>query len=85
MKKPQLTVNFEDLNLTITKNREDWEKELHKYVLANCYESSAYSDNTLSDFLMYGFKGYQNMTDEELAKEIVYELESVYDTVEEAI
>jgi len=79
MKNNQLTVDFKDLNLTVTKNRDEWIKELHKYVLAYCYESCAYNDNTLSDFLMHGFKGYKNMTDEELAEEIVYELESVYD------
>ena len=74
-----ITINFEDLDLIITKTREEWIKELHKYVLANCYESSIYNDNTLSDFLMYGFKGFSKMTDNELREEIIHELESVYD------
>jgi len=82
MKNQKLTVNFKDLNLTITKNREEWIKELHKHHLSNCYESTAYSDNTLSDFLMYGFKGFINMTNEELIEEILYSLESLYDAEE---
>ena len=75
-----LTVNFKDLNLTRVKTKEEWIKELHSHCLAECAESCAYNDNTLSDFLMYGFKGFANMTDQELIEEIIYALESKYDT-----
>jgi hypothetical protein len=78
----KITVDFEDLNLTITKTRDQWVKELHEYCLAECAESCAYNDNTLSDFLMNGFKGFANMNDEELTEEIIYALESKYDTLE---
>jgi hypothetical protein len=39
-------------------------------VLANCVEDTAYNDNTIYDLLRYGFKGYVNMTEEELNHEI---------------
>jgi hypothetical protein len=39
-------------------------------VLTNCVEDTAYNDNTIYDLLRYGFKGYVNMTEEELNHEI---------------
>lgn len=82
MKNQQITVIFKDLNnLTITKSRASWIAELHKYCLAQCYESCAYNDNTLSDFLLHGFKGFENMSEKELKDEILYNLESEYDKV----
>lgn len=39
-------------------------------VLASCAEDTEYNDNTLYDLLRFGFKGYVNMTAEELNHEI---------------
>jgi hypothetical protein len=39
-------------------------------VLASCAENTEYNDNTIYDLLRYGFKGYVNMTEEELNHEI---------------
>lgn len=36
--------------------------------LDNCYLDSEYGQNTLNDILLYGFKGLNNMTDNELTE-----------------
>lgn len=38
-------------------------------IIANCQNDSAYNDNTLYDILRYGFKGLENMSQEELQAE----------------
>jgi len=37
--------------------------------LENCQNDSAYNDNTLYDFILFGFKGLSNMTEAELLNE----------------
>jgi hypothetical protein len=37
--------------------------------LENCQDDSCYNDNTLHDFILFGFKGLSNMTIEELKTE----------------
>jgi hypothetical protein len=37
--------------------------------LDNCYNDSAYNDNTLHDLILFGFKGLSNMTESELKHE----------------
>ena len=36
--------------------------------LNNCQSDTSYNDNTLHDFLLYGFKGLNNMTESELSE-----------------
>jgi hypothetical protein len=36
--------------------------------LENCQNDSVYNDNTLHDFLLYGFKGLNNMNEQELSE-----------------
>lgn len=84
MKSKNLTVNFKDLNLTITKTREEWIDEITNHMLELAYHDGEFANGLLDDLLRGGFKGYWAMTDEELTDEIIHELESVYDTVEAA-
>jgi hypothetical protein len=50
--------------------REEIISKLLNTVITNCQNFSDYNDNTLHDFLMFGFKGLTNMTDEELQTEL---------------
>ena len=84
MKSKNLTVVFKDLNnLSITKTREKWVDEITEYQLELAYLDGEYANGLLDDLLRCGFKGYWDMTDEELTQEIIQELESRYDTGEE--
>jgi hypothetical protein len=49
------------------------EKTIEKLIELNldlCYNDSAVNDGMLHDLLVYGFKGFENMTNEELAEEL---------------
>lgn len=49
------------------------EKTIQKLIKLNldlCYNDSAVNDGMLHDLLVYGFKGFENMTNEELAAEL---------------
>ena len=72
----KLTATF-DTNV-ISKTRKAWIKELLDDVIMHNQDDGAYSDNTVHDFYMYGFKGIENMTDEELLIEIQNTLEYKY-------
>lgn len=51
------------------------EKTIEKLIKLNlelCYNDSAVNDGMLHDLLVYGFKGFDNMTDVELKKELDY-------------
>jgi hypothetical protein len=51
------------------------EKIIHKLIELNlelCYNDSSVNDGMLHDLLVYGFKGFENMTDAELKKELDY-------------
>ncbi len=75
-----LTVIFKDLNnLTKTKTRQAWINELTDYTLNLALLDDDYSSGVLEEFLRTGFKGFDNMTDEELTAEIVEHLEYKYD------
>lgn len=81
MKNQQITVIFKDLNnLTKTKTRESWIDELTEYTLDLAYLDGEYANGILDDFLRGGFKGYCNMTDEEIIAEVIEHLEYKYDT-----
>lgn len=81
MKNQKITVIFKDLNnLTKTKTRESWINELTEYTLNLAYLDSEYANGLLDDFLRGGFKGYCNMTDEEIITEVIEHLEYKYDT-----
>jgi hypothetical protein len=74
-----LTINFQNLNLTITKTRNEWIDELAEYTLDLAYHDGEYANGILDDFLRSGFKGFHNMTNDELAADIVENLEFKYD------
>jgi hypothetical protein len=82
MKNQKLTVNFKDLNLTITKNREEWIDEITNHMLELAYHDGEFANGLLDDLLRGGFKGYWAMTEQELIEEIIVQLESIYDTEE---
>lgn len=49
------------------------EKTIEKLIKLNlelCYNDSSVNDGMLHDLLVYGFKGFENMTEEELAVEL---------------
>lgn len=49
------------------------EKTIQKLIKLNldlCYNDSSVNDGMLHDLLVYGFKGFENMTEEELAIEL---------------
>jgi hypothetical protein len=51
------------------------EKVIAKLIKLNldlCYNDSAVNDGMLHDLLVYGFKGFEHMTNEELAEELKY-------------
>jgi hypothetical protein len=51
------------------------EKTIEKLIKLNlelCYNDSAVNDGMLHDLLVYGFKGFEHMTNEELATELQY-------------
>ena len=51
------------------------EKTIEKLIKLNldlCYKESAVNDCMLHDLLVYGFKGFEYMTNEELAQELKY-------------
>ena len=39
-------------------------------IIDNCQNDTSYNDNTLYDFIMYGFKGLNNMSISELKDEL---------------
>jgi len=82
MKNKKLTVNFKDLNLIISKSKEDWINELTDHMLELAYHDGEFANGLLDDLLRGGFKGYWAMTEQELIEERVIQLESIYDTVE---
>jgi hypothetical protein len=80
MKTKKLTVIFKDLNnLTKTKTRDEWIEELTEYTLDLAYLDGEFANGILDDFLRGGFKGYYNMTEQELIDEIIEHLEYKYD------
>ena len=82
MKNTKITVNFKNLDKTITKTREEWIDELADYTLNLAYLDGEYANGILDDFLRGGFKGFYNMTNKELTEEIIEHLEYKYDTEE---
>lgn len=49
------------------------EKTIQKLIKLNlelCYNDSSVNDGMLHDLLVYGFKGFDNMTESELSKEL---------------
>ena len=51
------------------------EKTIAKLIKLNlelCYNDSSVNDGMLHDLLVYGFKGFENMTNKELADELQY-------------
>lgn len=49
------------------------EKTIQKLIKLNlelCYNDSSVNDGMLHDLLVYGFKGFDNMTETELAEEL---------------
>jgi len=51
-------------------NKEQMVKEICNSIIANCQDDTSYNDNTLYDFIMYGFKGLNNMSEDELKDEL---------------
>lgn len=80
----KLTVNFKDLDLSITKSKKEWIDELTEYTLNLAYQDGEFANGILDDFLRGGFKGFLNMTDSELIDEIIEQLEFKYDMENEA-
>jgi hypothetical protein len=80
MKKQTITVIFKDLNnLTIKKDRSEWINELTEYTLNLALLDDDYSSGILDEFLRSGFKGYDNMTENEIISEVIEHLEYKYD------
>ena len=73
-----ITINFND-GVTVSKTRQEWIDELLENALALCQSDSTYNDNTIYDLLLGGCKGYINMTDEEISKEVYNQLEYLYE------
>jgi hypothetical protein len=76
-----ITIEFND-DVIVSKTRQEWIDELLENDLALCQSDSTYNDNTISDLLLGGCKGYVNMTDEEISKEVYNQLEYLYDESE---
>jgi hypothetical protein len=51
-------------------NKEEIIKELIELNFSMCQNSMEVNDGVIYDLLMYGFKGYKNMSIEELQKEL---------------
>lgn len=51
-------------------NREELIKELIELNFSMCQNSMEFNDGVIYDLLTYGFKGYNNMSMEELQKEL---------------
>jgi hypothetical protein len=51
-------------------NKEQMVKEICNLIIDNCQDDTSYNDNTLYDFIMYGFKGLNNMSEDELKDEL---------------
>jgi hypothetical protein len=51
-------------------NREEIINELIELNFSMCQNSMEVNDGVIFDLLMYGFKGYENMSMEELQKEL---------------
>ena len=80
MKKQTITVIFKDLNnLTIKKDRSEWINELTEYTLNLALLDDDYSSGILDEFLRSGFKGYDNMTENEIISEVIEHFEYKYD------
>ncbi len=80
MKKQTITVIFKDLNnLTIKKERSEWINELTEYTLNLALLDDDYSNGVLEEFLRSGFKGFDNMTENEIISEVIEHLEYKYD------
>lgn len=65
--------------VTVTKTREEWIDELTEYNLELAYMDGEFANGLLDDLLRGGFKGFWNMTDEELIQQIKDDLDSKYD------
>ena len=76
-----ITIEFND-DVTVSKTRQEWIDELLENDLALCQSDSTYNDNTIYDLLLGGCKGYVNMTDEEISKEVYNQLEYLYEEIE---
>lgn len=75
-----ITINFND-GVIVSKTRQEWIDELLENDLALCQSDSTYNDNTIYDLLLGGCKGYVNMTDEEISKEVYNQLEYLYEEI----
>jgi hypothetical protein len=75
-----ITINFND-GVIVSKTRQEWIDELLENDLALCQSDSTYNDNTIYDLLLGGCKGYINMTDEEISKEVYNQLEYLYEEI----
>jgi hypothetical protein len=75
-----ITIEFND-DVTVSKTRKEWIDELLENDLALCQSDSTYNDNTIYDLLLGGYKGYVNMTDEEISKEVYNQLEYLYEEI----
>jgi hypothetical protein len=49
--------------------RENLIKDILNMTLDNCFNDTAYNDNTLHDLILFGFKGLSNMSEQELKHE----------------
>lgn len=75
-----ITIEFND-GVIVSKTRQEWIDELLENDLALCQSDSTYNDNTIYDLLLGGCKGYVNMTDEEISKEVYNQLEYLYEEI----
>jgi hypothetical protein len=75
-----ITINFNDV-VIVSKTRQEWIDELLENDLVLCQSDSTYNDNTIYDLLLGGCKGYINMTDEEISKEVYNQLEYLYEEI----
>lgn len=75
-----ITIEFNDF-VIVSKTRKEWIDELLENDLALCQSDSTYNDNTIYDLLLGGCKGYINMTDEEISKEVYNQLEYLYEEI----
>jgi len=51
-------------------NKDKLITEICNLIIDNCQNDTSYNDNTLYDFIMYGFKGLNNMSIDELKDEL---------------
>ena len=77
----KMQIKFND-ELIISKSRDEWIDELTEFQINLAYEDGAFCNGLLDDFLRRGFKGYDNMTDEELVQEVINELGYSYEGVQ---